>query len=272
MTEAWKTEFEQVMSQMSAHDNLYTKFQKLPKIFMQTARNLERAGRNIPVKGAYVNLQHGVQALWMHHAGFDVTDCLSRVPHWRIKPCDERVGEKIQDKIDEYRERLLQERMNTYNNGDDHISTSQKLKWMAIWATWKRAQCPSPHLLIEHHGATSSEPHHVLDALYSHWGPKFSCAPRLDKTLWHLVDPYVVRIEWPEKPQIAIEHVKEVIKNTHASSPGPDGVSYLHLKSSTDAVAPILLEAWHSWIEEGIFQNGLKDNHMVCIRKTNDNP
>eukprot|EP00971_Amphidinium_carterae_P037927 745704-Amphidinium_carterae.1 len=42
----------------------------LPKIFKQTARNLARAGKNIPVKGAYVNLQHGVQALWRHHAGY----------------------------------------------------------------------------------------------------------------------------------------------------------------------------------------------------------
>eukprot|EP00971_Amphidinium_carterae_P139281 2760013-Amphidinium_carterae.2 len=73
--------------------------------------------------------------------------------------------------------------MHTYNNGDDPVTTSQKLKWMAIWATWKRAQCPSPHLLVEHHGATSSEPSHVLHALNSHWSPRFSVAPHVDVTL-----------------------------------------------------------------------------------------
>eukprot|EP00971_Amphidinium_carterae_P341282 6480013-Amphidinium_carterae.1 len=260
------------MSQMNAQDSIHVKIKMLPRVFKQTARNLARAGRNIPVKCAYANLRHGVQALWKLHAGFDVTDCLRLVPHWGIKPSAGGIGEKIQEKIAEYRERLLHERMHKYHDGDDHVTTSQKLKWMAIWAAWKRAQCPSPHLLLHHKGTTSSEPNHVVDALLSHWRPKFAMDPQLDTTLWSEVDPYIIRIIWPEKPEITIENIKEVIQCTHASSPGPDGVSYLHLKSSQEAIAPILLESWNTWLDEGTFHDALKDNNMVCISKTNDNP
>ncbi|KAF8673055.1 hypothetical protein AX14_005435, partial [Amanita brunnescens Koide BX004] len=143
------------------------------------------------------------------------------------------------------------------------IMTENNSPWEGI--KWTRPRAPPRYSVIKDNGAPVSSMPALFDLMHNHFSSASSHAPPSDSFLDAL--PQTPVREWPK---ISVQEVSDMLKLTsNSSAPGPDFVTWHHLKQIFDmeGVSDAITLFFNNICDSGIWPSWFKESVSVIIPK-----